>query len=145
MKAVIQRVLEASVVVKGEPVGQIGHGWLVLLGVHKDDQPEDVSFIMKKIIGLRAFSDTEGKMNLSLKDVEGSLLIVSQFTIQGNCKKGRRPSFIDAAGHEKANSYYEQAISLSKAENIPTESGIFAADMKVSLVNDGPVTFVIDS
>ena len=144
MRAVIQRVTEAKVTVSGRVAGSIGRGFLVLLGVHADDGTTDADYIIKKISGLRVFEDENGKMNLSLKEVGGELLIVSQFTLYGDARHGNRPSFIEAALPEKAIPLYEYVVSgLRGSFNVGT--GEFGAEMKVSLVNDGPVTILLDS
>ena len=144
MRAVVQRVREASVTVEGREVGRIGPGLLTLLGVRKGDTESDLEKLMQKILKLRIFEDAAGKMNLSLQDVKGSHLIVSQFTLYGECKNGNRPSFIDAARPEEAKALYDKALALSAAAGVPTEGGRFQADMKVSLVNDGPVTLIVE-
>lgn len=145
MRAVVQRVTWADVTVDGETVGQIGPGFLVLLGVAADDQCEDVIATATKIVGLRVFEDDAGKMNRSLVDVGGSMLVVSQFTLLGDCRTGRRPSFIAAAPPERANALYQEFIAEVRGQGITVETGKFQADMKVSLTNDGPVTLLIDS
>ncbi len=145
MIAVIQRCKRAAVTVNGGTVGAIENGLVVLLGVFKDDETTDADFLVSKIAGLRIFGDAAGKMNLSIKDVKGSLLIISQFTLCGDWRKGRRPSFIRAAAPEKGAALYQYFINSVKEENIPVATGIFGAMMDVSLVNDGPVTFVLDS
>lgn len=145
MKAVIQRVKEAKVVVNDEIISKIGKGYLVLLGVQKDDQEKDAEYLAQKIINLRIFEDEKGKMNLSLADVNGELLIVSQFTLLGDCTKGRRPSFDKAAPPSIAEALYEYFIKKVKEQDIVTKEGKFRAMMQVHLINDGPVTFVIDS
>ncbi|MBI1921325.1 MAG: D-tyrosyl-tRNA(Tyr) deacylase [Geobacter sp.] len=145
MKAVIQRVSEAKVVVGGETVGEIGRGILVLLGVEKGDSEKDADWLTEKIAGLRIFEDDAGKMNLSVQDIGGALLIVSQFTLAGNCAKGRRPSFDTAAPPDEAKRLYEYFVEKAKSLGIPAQTGIFQADMKVHLVNDGPVTFILAS
>lgn len=145
MKSVIQRVSEASVTIDGVVHGEIKKGFLVLLGITHSDTEKDVKWMVDKISGLRVFEDEDGKMNLSLEDVKGELLIVSQFTLYGDAKKGRRPSFIEAARPEKAIPLYEKFIELAKSKNITVATGEFGADMKVSLLNDGPVTLIIDS
>lgn len=145
MKFVIQRVLEASVKVDGEPIGQINKGFMVLIGVGQDDTKEIADKMVKKLVGLRIFEDENGKTNLSLADVKGSLLLISQFTLYANCKKGYRPSFIESGAPQMAEEMYEYIITKCK-ESIPVvERGSFGADMKVSLVNDGPFTIVLDS
>jgi D-tyrosyl-tRNA(Tyr) deacylase len=146
MKAVIQRVSKASVQVEGEITGQIQTGFLVLLGVHQEDVREDLEWLAKKVANLRVFSDPSGLMNLGLKDVQGEVLVVSQFTLQASTKKGNRPSFLEAAKGEKAESMYEDfMLELQKTYGLKVESGSFGADMKVELLNDGPVTIIIDS
>ncbi|ABK98127.1 D-aminoacyl-tRNA deacylase [Pelobacter propionicus] len=144
MKAVIQRVCSASVVVEGEVVGEIGQGILVLLGVEKGDDEAKASWLAEKIISLRIFGDDSDKMNLSLRDVGGSLLAVSQFTLAGNCAKGRRPSFDSAAPPEEGRRLYDHFVQAVRAKGVATATGIFQADMRVSLVNDGPVTFILE-
>ena len=145
MKFVVQRVTEASVAVEGKTVGEIGKGYLVLIGVGELDTEEIADRYLKKLIGLRIFEDADGKTNLSLKDVGGELLLVSQFTLYANCKKGNRPSFIEAGNPEKANALYEY-INRKAKEQVPVvETGIFGADMKVSLVNDGPFTIILEN
>src|SRR6476661_10571979 len=145
MKAVIQRVTKASVHVEGKTVGQIGSGLLVLLGVAKDDGESDSRYLVKKIRTLRIFSDEQGKMNRSLVDVEGSVLLVSQFTLLGRTANGRRPSFDEAAPPDEAKRLYEQVVAVLRNNGIPVETGVFAAHMQLELLNDGPVTFVLDS
>ena len=145
MKAVIQRVTRASVEVEGRPVGAIGHGLLVLLGVAKGDGETDCRFMVEKLRGLRIFADDAGKMNRSLADVGGAVLLVSQFTLLGNTRSGRRPGFDDAAAPEEAKRLYEEVSAALKAQGTMVETGVFAAHMKVELVNDGPVTFLLDS
>ncbi|HIY01392.1 MAG TPA: D-tyrosyl-tRNA(Tyr) deacylase [Candidatus Blautia faecipullorum] len=144
MKLVIQRVLEACVKVDGKTVGRINKGFLVFVGVGKDDSRETADRYLKKLLGLRIFEDENGKTNLSLKDVNGELLFVSQFTLYANCRKGNRPSFIDAGDPGEAEALYEYMIQKA-SETVPTvQHGIFGADMKVSLVNDGPFTVILD-
>lgn len=145
MRACVQRVREASVTVGGEVTGRIGRGVLVLLGVARDDRVEDAQYLADKIANLRIFDDDEGKMNLSLTDVGGALLVVSQFTLWGDCRKGRRPSYIEAAPPEIAEPLYESFIGAVGALGITTATGRFRTDMQVALVNDGPVTLLIDS
>ncbi|MBW1824812.1 MAG: D-tyrosyl-tRNA(Tyr) deacylase [Deltaproteobacteria bacterium] len=145
MRAVVQRVKEAKVVVEGKTVGEIGHGLLVFLGVEQADEIEDAGYLVSKIINLRIFKDNEQKFNLSLVDVKGEMLVVSQFTLLGDCRKGRRPSFSDAAPPEKAQKLYEDFMKLVAKNTITVASGEFQAMMDVSLVNDGPVTMLLDS
>ncbi|MDD4369739.1 MAG: D-aminoacyl-tRNA deacylase [Anaerostipes sp.] len=144
MKLLVQRVTEASVTVDREVVGQIGKGLLVFVGVGENDTEEIADKYLKKLLGLRIFEDEKGKTNLSLKDVNGQLLLVSQFTLYANCKKGNRPSFIEAGNPELANQLYEYMISAAREKIHIVESGAFGADMKVSLVNDGPFTIILD-
>lgn len=144
MKLLVQRVTEASVTVDQEVIGQIGKGLLVFVGVGENDTEEIADKYIKKLLGLRIFEDENGKTNLSLKDVNGQLLLVSQFTLYANCKKGNRPSFIEAGNSELANHLYEYMISVARDEIHIVESGAFGADMKVSLVNDGPFTIILD-
>jgi D-tyrosyl-tRNA(Tyr) deacylase len=145
MKAVIQRVTRASVEVEGRLVGAIDAGLLVLLGVAKGDGDADCRFMIDKLRTLRIFPDDAGKMNRSLTDVGGSILLVSQFTLLGNTKNGRRPGFEEAAPPDEAKRWYEEVVSRLKAQGTAVETGVFAAHMKVELVNDGPVTFLLDS
>jgi D-aminoacyl-tRNA deacylase len=145
VRAVIQRVTKASVTVDGEIVGRIDHGMLVLLGVAADDTQDDVVRMAGRITGLRVFEDPEGRMNLSLGEVGGSALVVSQFTLLGDCRKGRRPSFVQAARPELANRLYQSVVAELRGLGSPVETGTFQADMQVELVNDGPVTLLLDS
>ena len=145
MKFVIQRVQEASVQVDQTCIGQIKKGFLVLIGIGKEDTREIADQLIKKMIQLRIFEDENGKTNLALKDVDGSLLLVSQFTLYANCKKGNRPSFVDAAPPEMANELYEYIISQCRQMVPHVETGKFGADMKVSLVNDGPFTVILEN
>lgn len=149
MRFVIQRVAEASVTVDQQVIGQIGRGFLVLVGVSQSDIASDAKAIadkmVKKLLGLRIFEDENGKTNLDLKSVSGSLLIVSQFTLYADCKKGNRPSFIHAGEPDKANEIYEYMIQLCRQEIRTVETGCFGADMKVQLLNDGPFTVILDS
>lgn len=145
MKAVLQRVKEACVRVAGETVGAIGPGILLLLGVEKGDGETDADWLLRKSIELRLFEDEAGKMNRSLQEVAGSLLVVSQFTLAGNCAKGRRPSFDTAAPPEEGKRLYEYFVARARTCDVPVATGIFQAEMEVALVNDGPVTFILDS
>ena len=146
MKIVVQRVKEASVAVDGKIVGEISQGLLLLIGVDENDTQEDANWLIKKVVDLRIFSDSEGKMNLSVKDVAGEILCISQFTLISDYKKGNRPSYIKAAKPDFAIPMYENFVkSLEKEFNKKVQTGIFGADMKVSLLNDGPVTIVMDS
>ena len=145
MRAVVQRVKKSHVETDNKIVGEIGKGLMVLLGISEDDKIEDVEYMVEKIVNLRIFEDDENKLNLSLLDVGGEILVVSQFTLYGDCRKGRRPSFVRAARPEKAQELYDLFISKLKEKNIKTESGIFQADMTVHIENDGPVTLIIDS
>ena len=145
MRAVVQRVASASVVVDGEIVGEIERGFLILLGVGTDDADADAVALAEKIAGLRVFEDEAGKMNLALADVGGQMLVVSQFTLFGDCRKGRRPSFVDAARPEKAELLYETFVAEVQGLGIHVETGRFQTHMDVSLINDGPVTLLVDS
>ncbi|WP_040981618.1 D-aminoacyl-tRNA deacylase [Oceanobacillus jeddahense] len=145
MKVVLQRVKEASVIVGNEKVGAIQKGFLLLVGVTHEDNEEDLKYLVNKIVHLRIFEDDNDKMNHSIKDVEGSILSVSQFTLYGDTKKGRRPSFIKAAKPDEAKALYESFNEALRAEGIVTETGTFGAMMDVNLVNDGPVTLILDS
>ncbi len=146
MIAVIQRVLEASVKVDNVIIGEIGGGYLILLGVGVEDNSEDLEWLAKKIVGLRVFSDSEGKMNLDINQVDGNILLISQFTLLASTIKGNRPSFLESAKPDLANDFYEKMIlRLSGLISKKIETGKFGADMKVSLINDGPVTIIIDS
>ena len=145
MKIVVQRVKEANVKVDNEIVGEISEGLMLLIGVDEDDDTNDADWLIKKIIDLRIFSDQEGKMNLSVKDISGEILCISQFTLISDYKKGNRPSYIKAAKPEKAIPLFEYFKQEIKKSGLKIESGIFGADMKVSLLNDGPVTLVFDS
>jgi D-tyrosyl-tRNA(Tyr) deacylase len=145
MRACIQRVSEASVTVDGKIVGEIGRGFVILLGVGQQDGQAEVDFLADKITGLRIFNDDEGKMNLSLADVGGTMLVVSQFTLFGDARKGRRPSFVDAAPPEWAERLYEAFVNRVRAAGIEVATGVFRTHMLVSLVNDGPVTLWIDT
>ena len=145
MRVVLQRVTSAAVVVDEKTIGQIETGLLVLLGVAEGDTEADLKYVLDKTIGLRIFADQQGKMNLSVKDVGGALLVVSQFTLLADVKKGRRPSFNRAADPTDADDFYQQFVSVAQQQGVLTETGAFGADMKVSLCNDGPVTIIIDS
>ena len=145
MKAVIQRVSEARVTVDGSVSGAIDRGILVLLGVAKGDTEQDADWLAKKIIELRIFEDSDGKMNLSLAEIGGSLLAVSQFTLAGNCSKGRRPSFDTAAPADEGKRLYDYFVERARQSGIPVATGVFQAMMQVHLVNDGPVTFILQS
>jgi D-tyrosyl-tRNA(Tyr) deacylase len=145
VKAVIQRVKEARVCVDGRIAGQIGPGVLVLLGIEIGDGCAQADWMAEKIVNLRIFADQAGKMNLALKEVKGEMLAVSQFTLAGNCSKGRRPSFDTAADPEEANRLYAYFMGKVWEFGVPVQSGIFQADMEVSLVNDGPVTFILET
>ncbi len=145
MKFVIQRVKQASVKVEGSVIGEIEKGYLVLIGVSDKDTEAVADKMIKKMIGLRIFEDAEGKTNLSLADVGGSLLLVSQFTLYANCKKGNRPSFIEAGAPDKANQLYEYIIEERKKSVSVVQTGRFGAEMEVSLINDGPFTILLDS
>ena len=144
MKVVLQRVTKASVDVDGKTVGEIGNGLLVLLGVGQGDTEKDCERLAEKIVNLRIFSDENDKINLSLKDIDGELLIVSQFTLYADCKKGHRPNFLNAAKPDEANRLYECFIRICREKVPKVESGIFGADMKVSLLNDGPFTIILE-
>ena len=144
MKFVIQRVTEASVTIDGRVSGQIGKGFLVFIGVGQEDTKEIADKFIKKLIGLRIFDDEEGKTNLALKDVDGQLLLVSQFTLYANCRKGNRPSFVEAGAPQQAEELYEYIIEECRKQVPVVETGEFGADMKVSLLNDGPFTIILD-
>ena len=145
MRAVIQRVKSASVTVEGKVVSEIGKGLLVFLGVAQEDTPADVDYMASKIANLRIFEDDEGRMNLSILDIGGEALVVSQFTLYGDCRKGRRPSFIHAARPEKADPLYQAFMDEISRLGVPVKAGIFQAMMDVELINDGPVTMMLDS
>ena len=145
MKAVIQRVRNASVEIDGKTVGKIGNGLLVLLGVAAGDTETDIALLARKIVNLRIFSDEAGKMNLSVKDINGEILVVSQFTLLANCRHGNRPDFLASADPKIANEYYERFKALLGDQVRRVESGVFGADMQVSLLNDGPVTILLDT
>ena len=145
MRAVVQRVTRASVTVGGEVVGRIGRGFLVLLGVEEGDGQDQVIYMAQKIAGLRVFEDSDGKMNLGLAEVGGAMLVVSQFTLLGDCRKGRRPSFVAAARPEVADELYRAFVAEVRGQGIEVQTGRFQQHMDVELVNDGPVTLLIDS
>lgn len=145
MRAVVTRVSSASVEVEGKTVGSIGRGFLVLLGVKVGDTKRETEKLAEKITGLRVFEDEGGRMNRSLRDAGGSLLVVSQFTLYGNCKHGRRPEFLMAAKSEEATPLYEYFLSLCREKGFAVETGVFGADMLVKSVNDGPVTLILDT
>ena len=145
MRIVLQRVVEARVEVDGEVTGAIGRGFLLLLGVGADDSEKDADYLVNKTLSLRVFNDEHGKMNLSVQDVAGGVLVVSQFTLYGDLRKGRRPSFDRAAAPEKARALYEYFVRQLAATGVPVATGVFQAEMKVHLVNDGPVTFIYDA
>ena len=144
MRALIQRVTSASVKVDGKIVGEIGRGFLIFLGIYEEDTEENIEKLTKKIVNLRIFNDENDKMNLSIKDVKGEILLISQFTLCADTRKGNRPSFVSAKNPKDANMIYEKTIENIKNENIVVEKGIFGADMKVELLNDGPVTILLD-
>ena len=145
MRVLLQRVSEASVKIEGKINGQIDQGLLLLLGICAEDAQGDIDWLIQKIINMRIFSDENGKMNLSIQDIQGEFLVISQFTLHASTKKGNRPSFIEAARPESAIPLYENFVTQLKLTNLKVETGIFGADMKVSLVNDGPVTMWLDS
>jgi D-tyrosyl-tRNA(Tyr) deacylase len=145
VRAVVQRVKQASVAVDGAVVGEIAHGLLVFLGVGQGDTSADAKYLAGKIAGLRLFSDEQGKMNLDVRDVGGAVLAVSQFTLYGDCRRGRRPSFSGAAAPDVAQALYEEFVAELKASGVPVATGRFQAHMEVSLVNDGPVTLLVSS
>jgi len=145
MRAVVQRVKEAEIEVNGQIVGSTGKGCLVYLGVGKEDSEKDVEFIADKLVNLRIFADENEKMNLSVLDVGAAILLVSQFTLYGDCRKGRRPGFDSAGEPETAERLYEKTIEAVRQKGVPVETGVFAAHMEVTSINDGPVTFLLDS
>ena len=145
MRAVLTRVSAASVAIDGQTVGRIGKGFLILLGVGPEDTEQTCRYLAEKALGLRIFEDEYGKMNLSLADVGGQVLVVSQFTLYGNCRKGRRPSFTEAAGPALGNELYERFLSVCAELGYPPQHGSFGADMQVESVNDGPVTLILDT
>ena len=145
MRAVLTRVRSASVTIDGHVNGSIGRGFLILLGVGPNDTERECRYLAEKALGLRVFEDENGKMNLGLDAVQGQLLVVSQFTLYGNCRKGRRPSFTEAAGPELGNALYEKFLSICRELGYPPQHGRFGADMKVESLNDGPVTLILDT
>ena len=145
MRAVLTRVKYASVTIDGQTVGKIGPGFLILLGVGPEETEEHARVLAEKALGLRIFEDENGKMNLGLDAVQGQVLVVSQFTLYGNCRKGRRPSFTEAAGPELGNALYEKFLSICRELGYPPQHGRFGADMKVESLNDGPVTLILDT
>ena len=145
MRVVLQRVSRAKVTVEDRTVGEIARGWLAFLGIAHDDTTKDIAWLADKVANLRCFPDADGKMNLSVQDVNGSVLVVSQFTLYGDCSKGRRPSFIGAARPEVAIPLYEEFLNALKSLGLPVAAGQFGTDMQVELANDGPVTLVLDS
>ena len=145
MRAVLQRVADARVEVGGHVTGSIGVGLLVLLGIQHEDKTQDADYLVRKILGLRVFNDTAGRMNFNVQDVGGSLLVVSQFTLYGDCRKGMRPSFDRAAKPEKAKHLYEYFVTQAQLAGARVETGVFQASMKVTLINDGPVTIICES
>jgi len=145
MRAVLTRVKSASVAIDGEVVGRIGQGFLILLGVGPDDNEQTCRYLAEKCLGLRVFEDENGKMNMGLEQVGGQVLVVSQFTLYGNCRKGRRPSFTDAAPPDLGNAMYEKFLAICGELGYPPQHGQFGADMKVESVNDGPVTLILDT
>ena len=145
MRAILTRVTSASVTIEGQTVGQIGKGFLILLGVGPNDTEKECRYLAEKALGHRIFEDENGKMNLGLDSVGGQVLVVSQFTLYGNCRKGRRPSFTEAAGPALGNELYEKFLSICTELGFPPQHGQFGADMKVASVNDGPVTLILDT
>lgn len=145
MRAVVQRVKEASVSVDGEVKGEIKSGLLVFLGIGKGDSEADITYICSKVLGLRIFDDEEGKMNLPVSDIQGGILLVSQFTLHGDCRKGKRPNFSEAMEPKAAKVLYDKTITQMKSGDVPVETGEFQAMMEISLINDGPVTILLDS
>lgn len=145
MRAVLTRVCSASVTVEGEVVGKIGRGFLILLGVGPNDTEKECRYLAEKALGMRIFTDENDKMNLGLEAVNGEVLVVSQFTLYGNCRKGRRPSFVEAAPPELGNALYEKFLSICEELGYPPQHGVFGAHMQVESVNDGPVTLILDT
>lgn len=144
VKIVVQRVKSSSVTINNEVYSKINSGLMLLFGVEKNDTEDFLDFMVHKILNLRIFNDENGKMNLSIKDIQGEILVVSQFTLAGDCKKGLRPSFDNAMQPDIANEYYGKFVSKLKESNLKIETGVFGADMKVELINDGPVTFILE-
>lgn len=145
MRAVVQRVKKSRVIVEGRLVGEINKGFNVLLGIYKEDTIEDLKYIKDKIINLRVFEDENDKMNLSLLDIKGDILAISQFTLYGDCRKGRRPNFMNAMGGDEAKALYEEFVKMLKESGLKIETGEFGAHMNVEIENDGPVTILLDS
>ena len=145
MRSVVQRVKRASVTVNGETVGEISAGLLVLLAVGQDDGEEDVTWMVNKLVGLRIFEDEEGKLNRSVQDVGGDILMVSQFTLYGDCRSGNRPSFMTAASPDRAKALFERTLEATRSRGLKVETGVFQAEMNVELINNGPVTLLLDS
>lgn len=145
MRAVVQRVTYSKVVVNDKIIGEINKGFNILVGISKEDNLEDLKYLKDKILNLRIFEDENDKMNLSLLDVKGDILVISQFTLYGDCRKGRRPNFMEAEGGEKAKALYDKFVEMLKESNLKVETGEFGAHMKVDIQNDGPVTLMLDS
>ncbi len=145
MRAILTRVTSASVTIDGQQVGKIGQGFLILLGVGPNDTEKECRYLAEKALGLRIFEDENGKMNLGLEAVQGQVMVVSQFTLYGNCRKGRRPSFTDAADPQLGNAMYERFLAICQELGYPPQHGRFGADMKVESVNDGPITLILDT
>lgn len=145
MRAIVQRVTSSRVVVDGRVIGEIGRGFNVLIGISKDDTEEDLKYIKDKVVNLRVFEDESNKMNKSLLDVEGEILAISQFTLYGDCRKGRRPNFMEALGGDEAKILYDKFVLMLRETGLKVETGEFGADMKVDIQNDGPVTIMLDS
>ncbi len=145
MRAILTRVTSASVTIDGQQVGKIGQGFLILLGVGPNDTEKECRYLAEKALGLRIFEDENGKMNLGLEAVQGQVLVVSQFTLYGNCRKGRRPSFTDAADPQLGNAMYERFLAICQELGYPPQHGRFGADMKVESINDGPITLILDT
>lgn len=145
MRVVVQRVAHASVSVDGNPVGAIGPGLMLLVGIGRDDEEKQLAWMAQKLVGLRIFEDDAGKMNLDVRDVGGAVLAISQFTLYGDCSRGRRPGFSEARRPDEALLLFERFVTLLRDQGVPVETGRFGADMKVELLNDGPVTFVVEA